>query len=429
MSTTVVLVVASGAAWEPEALRLLGERAGLVVLKRCVDVADLMATAASGQAQVAVVGLDAPGFDAAAVEHLRGHGVRPVAVVAAAHLEAGRIRAVRLGVATLVSDAVLADLPDAVAAAEAAAPVRPAPPALPGPGAGLESVTAPGRVLVVWGPAGAPGRSTIAAAVAGELARRRRRTILVDADPYGGSVAQQLGIMDEVSGLLAATRLATSGELDERFATVQRGIDAHLSVVTGLPRADRWTEVRGGTIEQVLEVARAQADVVVDTGFCLEDDPGRDIGTRPARNGLTLGALEAADEVLVVGSADPVGLSRLARGLVELREITAAPLHVVINRMRPSLGWSEKEVATMVAGFAVLAGLTFLPDDQAAVDRSLVTGLMLLESGDSALVRSVADLVDVVLPAAQRTRRPTGRPTGRVTGRVRRRTAGTARRR
>ena len=33
---------------------------------------------------------------------------------------------------------------------------------------------------------------------------------------------------------------------------------------------------------------------------------------------MTLAALEAADEVVVVGSADPVGLSRLARGLVEL---------------------------------------------------------------------------------------------------------------
>ena len=74
-----------------------------------------------------------------------------------------------------------------------------------------------GRVIVVWGPAGAPGRTTLAAGIAGELARRERRTILVDADPYGGTVAQQLGIMDEVSGLLSAARLATSGALEARF--------------------------------------------------------------------------------------------------------------------------------------------------------------------------------------------------------------------
>ena len=57
---------------------------------------------------------------------------------------------------------------------------------------------------------------------------------------------------------------------------------------------------------------------------------------------MTLAALDAADEIVVVGSADPVGLSRLARGLVELRERTAgAPVRVVVNRMRPTLGWSE----------------------------------------------------------------------------------------
>ena len=100
---------------------------------------------------------------------------------------------------------------------------------------------------------------------------------------------------------------------------------------------------------------------------------------------------------LVVGSADPVGLSRLARGLVELRELTdGAPVHVVVNRMRPSLGWSEKNIAGMVTGFARLAGLYFLPDDRGAVDRALVAGRTLVESGDSPLVRALARVVDAL---------------------------------
>ncbi|MDO9458238.1 CpaE family protein, partial [Nocardioides sp.] len=253
-----------------------------------------------------------------------------------------------------------------------------------------------GRVVAVWGPAGAPGRSTVASAMAAELGRRGR-TILVDADPYGGTIGQQLGVMDEVSGLLSAARLATAGQLEERFATVQRGLDSRLSVVTGLPRADRWTEVRSGTVEHLLELGRAQGDVVVDTGFSLEGDPAGELGGR-GRNRLTLGALEVADEVVVVGAADPVGLSRLARGLVDLREIVGpTPVHVVVNRMRPTLGWSEKEVASMVAGFARLAGLHFLPDDRATVDRALVAGRTLVESGESALTRAVAGLVAGVM--------------------------------
>ena len=106
-----VLVVASGAAWESAALRLLGERPGVVVLKRCVDVDDLLAVATAGQAQVAVVALDAPGLDAAAVEHLRRHRVRPVAVVTGgtAERDQGRLRAHRIGIAALVADTELDD--------------------------------------------------------------------------------------------------------------------------------------------------------------------------------------------------------------------------------------------------------------------------------------------------------------------------------
>ena len=156
--------------------------------------------------------------------------------------------------------------------------------------------------MAVWGPAGAPGRTTVAMAVAAELAARRRRTTLVDADPYGGAVAQQLGVLDEVSGLLAAARLAGSGALEARFGSVQRAVGEHLTVVTGLPRPDRWVEVRAGAVEHLLEVAAAHGDVVVDTGFALESDPGGEFGARPPRNQTTLAALAQADEVVVVGS-------------------------------------------------------------------------------------------------------------------------------
>ncbi len=244
----------------------------------------------------------------------------------------------------------------------------------------------------------------------------------MDADPYGGSVAQQLGIMDEVSGLLSAARLAASGLLAERFASVQRGVGQHLTVITGLPRPDRFVEIRAGALEHLLEVGRERGHVVVDTGFSLEDDPGSDFGSRPGRNQMTLGALAVADEVVVVGSADPVGLSRLARALVELREITAGgPLRVVVNRMRPTLGWSEKDIAGMVEGFTRLTGLHFLPDDRATVDRALVAGRTLVELGDAPLTRAIEGVVDALAPG---TRDPAS-----SAGRLRRRTAGTTRRR
>lgn len=391
----VVLMVASGEAWETRALGLLGDHTGIVVLKRCVDVDDLLASASAGQAEVAVLGLDSRGLDAAAVEHLRRHGVRPVAVVPAGSMDAGRVHASRIGVAALVADDDLDSLAGMVNRTEPTVPAEAV--AAPMPPAYAVPPPVSGRVIAVWGPAGAPGRSTVAAGIAGELARRRQRTVLVDADPYGGSIAQQLGIMDEVSGLLSAARLATSGLLGERFGSVQRRVDAHLSVVTGLPRPDRWVELRAGTLEHLLETGRDHGQVVVDTGFCLEEDPAQDYGSRPGRNQLTLGALAVADEVVVVGSADPVGLSRLARALVDLRDVTVgAPVRVVVNRMRATLGWSEKDIAGMVTGFTRLSGLHFLPEDRAGVDRALVAGRTLIESGESALTRGLSTLVDAL---------------------------------
>ena len=396
-----VLMMASGAAWESAALARLDGQDGVVVLKRCVDVDDLLATATSGQADVAVVGLEAPGLDPSAVAHLRRYAVRPVAVVSRTDDPDVLTRAQRIDVRALVAFDDPEGLAEAVATVEDAADTRVradplAPPPAEAPG------TDPGhRLVVVWGPGGAPGRTTTAVTLASLLARRGRDTVLVDADPYGGGVAQQLGILDEVSGILSAARLAGSGHLGERFASTCRGVGDHLRVVTGLPRADRWIEVRGSALEQALECALEHGDVVVDTGFSLEDEPGQDFGSRPSRNAMTLTALDLADEVVVVGSADPVGLSRLARGLVELRDRTGgAPVRVVVNRMRPTLGWSEREIAGMVEGFSRVLGLHFLPDDRAATDRALVSGRALVEEGDSALLRGYGAVADATFPAS-----------------------------
>ncbi|SFB77106.1 MinD-like ATPase involved in chromosome partitioning or flagellar assembly [Nocardioides terrae] len=411
--TSVVLLAAAGAGWEPAALGVLERSPGVVVLKRCVDLDDLLAAAASGQADAAVVAADLPGLDATAADQLRRLGVRPIAVVpAAAAGDAARARAARAGLGQLVGEDALGQLPAALTAPVEAAGGRapaPEPPAAAPSDAGAREPLR-GRVVVVWGPPGAPGRTTVAAAVAAELAHRQLSTVLVDADPYGGAVAPLLGVLDEVSGLLSAARLSAAGELTERFSTVLRGYAPHLGVVTGLPRADRWAELRPGLVGEIADCARTSGYVVVDTGFSIEDDGAQSLG-RTTRNQLTLDALEAADALVVVGGPDPVGLPRLARALVDLRERTPLPAHVVVNRMRPTLGWSERDITGMLDGVVRTAGVRFLPDDRATVDEAAVAGRSLLDTApDTALARAVAGLVDELAPPvvgrrADRTRR------------------------
>lgn len=399
---TPVLILAAGAGWETTALGVLERAPGVVVLRRCVDVDDLAAAASAGQADAAVVALDAPGLDVHVVDLLRQHGVLVVGVLPSGRAEAARSAAARAGIGRVVAEDDLAALPQALTVPDRAPDVGAAPrggatstsvrgETGPEPAPGQARPAVNGRVLVVWGPAGAPGRSTLASALAAELARQRRPVLLVDADPYGGSIAQQLGILDEISGLLAASRSGLGG--------ATRLLGTHLAVLTGLPRPDRWTEVRAGVLSDLLDEGRRVGDVVVDTGFSLEE-PFDPTTTRAGRNQLTLEALEAADELIVVGSADPVGLSRLARGLVELGErAPGVPVRVVVNRMRSSLGWTERDVTGMVTGLVRPLAVHFLPDDRPALDRALVAGRTLAETApDSPLGRAVTALAVELLP-------------------------------
>ncbi|HSE69727.1 MAG TPA: hypothetical protein VLA97_03140 [Nocardioidaceae bacterium] len=439
-----VLVAAGGAPWEVEALReLTSAGSPLVLVKRCVDVPDLLASAGTGQGQVALVAAGLVGLDADAVGMLRRCGVGAVLVADADDLGRSQERASSWGVHAVLPadglDGLVPVLRDAAAPTVPALPTgddRAVAPASPSTERVADSPPAPeeerepGRLVAVWGPVGAPGRTTLAVGLASELAHRGRETVLVDADPYGGAVAQHLGILDEVSGLLRAARLANAGHLEPvRLAQTLRQVSPRLAVLTGIPRADRWTEVREAAFDTVLEQARAACDhVVLDLGFSLEADPAAAFGGGGLqRNHMTLAGLEAADEVVVVGSADPVGLARLARGLVELLGVVpVATVRVVVNRTRPSLGWGEREVRSMIEGYVTPASVHFVPDDRAAADRALVAGRSLVEQGDSPLRRAVAAVADAAAGAVAGA--PAGTREG-ATGRQRRQGRRTLRRR
>ncbi len=410
-----LLVLAAGADWEAPALTALDAHPAVVVLRRCMDVEDLLATAMAGQADAALVSLEAPGLDSSSVAQLRRQGVSVVAVTqSVSDTPQVQDRASRLDIATVLDRSTVGSVADVVASLDSGDRVDQVDHVVEETD-GLQTslggaVPLETKVVAVWGPGGAPGRTTVAVNLASELARRGTACLLLDADPYGGTIAQHLGVLDEVSGLLQVSRLATSGGLDEGWGAAVRRVGSHLGVITGLPRADRWREARPTHLEQVVTAAAARSHVVIDTGFGLEDEAGSELNGRSGRNAITLTALAMADEVVVVGAADPVGLARLARGLVELDQaLEGAPTRVAVNRMRSSVGWSEREVAGMVEDFAHLSGLHFLPEDRAVVDRAMVSGVALVEQGDSLLARRIGEVTDAVFPesveGARRVRR------------------------
>ncbi|PMC98933.1 chromosome partitioning protein, partial [Brevibacterium paucivorans] len=88
------------------------------------------------------------------------------------------------------------------------------------------------------------------------------------------------------------------------IARVRDGLD----VVTGLSRADRWPEVRAGALTAVLEeLAKRYPVVIVDVSARIDpDDPLAD--PFYDRHAATRAVLDAADDVIVVGAAEPPAL-------------------------------------------------------------------------------------------------------------------------
>ena len=413
MSAVPVLTAVSDAVWE-EKLVAAWERGdlGVSVVRRCVDLADLLATAATGQARAALLSADLRRLDRDALTRLAVAGVAVVALVPPGD-ETTERRLRQLGVVNVLpSDATAGAISAAVI--EAVVTLTPSPADLSGladprsalrpltPDAtsvGSEVTPGSGRVVAVWGPTGAPGRTTLAVGIASELAALGWPTLIVDADAYGGVVAQVLGLLDESPGLAAACRLANNGSLDlPALAGLALQLTPALRVLTGIGRADRWPELRPAALEVVLSLATSLAAVtVVDCGFCLEQDEELSYDTlAPRRNGATLAILEQAETVIAVGTADPVGLQRLVRGLAELKEaVPGVQPRVVINRIRVSSvpGDAESEVRAALSRYAGVADASFVPLDVVGVDGAVALGRTLAEAAPGSPARQAISVI------------------------------------
>lgn len=418
-----VLVAVRAPEEEAVAVTVLGAQPGVAVARRCAELTELLAAAEAGAGTVAVVSGDLPGLDREVVARLRGAGLRVVVVEDAATPAA---RLTGLGCDVVVAGG---DAENLVAAIRGDAPEA----AGPGTRAAPDLGVPPGTVVAVWGPAGSPGRTTtaieLAAALAGVGATAPRRTgllrrsrhapqprgsssvILADADTCASSVTSRLGLLDDAPGLAAAARTAGQGVLDVVTLAGQSPVVLPgVRVLTGITRASRWPELPASSLDVVFQRCRELASwTVVDCGPVLEVDEHLMYDTHaPQRNGATLSALQAADIVVVVGGADPVGLQRLVRGLEDLRDVAvpvAAARLVVVNRLRGSAVGrrAESQVRDALARYGGVDDVHLVPDDPAGLDAALLAGRVLAECAPGSPARAafvaLADRVRGLVPA------------------------------
>ena len=385
---TPVLLAVPDLHQEPE-LVARSPSAGVRIVRRCVDAVDLFAAAAADHEPAVVVSAGLPRLERDPIERMSGGRL----VVGLATGDTDHARLTALGVHVVVrcapdADSTLAALRAVLLQGRDVGVWRtgvwsdevPPTKSSSDDDAVQRVVQRSGRIVAVWGPVGAPGRTTVALGVAEALADGDRTVALVDADTYGPSVALALGLVDDASGLAVACRHADNGTLSEAslMSTAHR-LRQDWYVLGGIGRPDRWADLRPAALDRVWAACRSAFDVtVVDVGFCLEGDDGTAWASR--RNAAGISALGAADQVLAVAESSSLGAARLIAGWSAAT--SAAPLaefRVVQNRSRGRFREHAERWSDGVRELGISAPIHPVPLDARAAQRTWSTGRSLGE--------------------------------------------------
>lgn len=350
------------------------------VVRRCADLAETLAVTAAGIGDVVLIDLTVRGLGRdplaalmrdAAVVGLRSDGASEQTSLGLRHV--------------LPADApigeILTVLTSAVASEEDQADAWMQDAAHEGP-------HVRGRLVAVCGPTGAPGRSTVAVNLAAESALAGHETVLVDADTYGPSLSQILGVLDETPGLVAACRAHDRDTLDDdALAALLPLAQPRLRLLSGIGVPARWSEVRRTSMDGVWQaLSRRGGLVVADVGPVLEEDEELSYDTAaPQRNAAAISTLESADAVLAVVSADPVSITRLLRDHTRLQELGVEELHVIVNRVGAPI--PRDRIRDLITSRIPVATLHLLPDDPTTCRTASWDGALLAESAPRSSLR------------------------------------------
>jgi len=361
---------------------------GHSILAQVRTAAEFMSALPQVRPDVVVVGARRESLTGELLAACDARGIRVIALAAS---DRERRYAATLGLLEVLDAAVGWPEIDALVRSGVVVPLRVGDRAHPG------GTPRSGRVVAVWGPTGAPGRTTLAINIAAEIAAAGHTVALADADTYSGSVAASLGMLDEAPGFAAACRLAGSDGLTqtefERIAQRYNSPQGAFWVLTGIGRPSRWPELSAERVTRTIEAVRQWVDyVVIDTGFNLESDEelSSDIFA-PRRNAATVTALRAADHVVACGLADPVGMARFLRAWSDLTDVISdTAVSVVMNRVRSSAVGLDPagQVVGALRRFGAIESPVLVSNDQTSLDVAVLTGRTLRDAAPKSLARA-----------------------------------------
>ncbi len=268
------------------------------------------------------------------------------------------------------------------------------------------------NVISCWGPAGSPGKSTLATNLACEMTSLGQRVLLIDLDTLAPSLALTLGLVDTPAGLSACLRLAEQDRLspeEYRRLTVAIQVGRHeLRFMSGLSSPSRWPEVTIERVFKMLATLKSEVDhVVLDlpqaTNFqsSLNHPSTNSLVTDTNRDSLLVGVLESSSKVVLVTGSDPVSAHRFlgAKDYLDNNVQNANP-YLVVNRFRTSaLGSKARtELEETYLSLAKARIDAFIPDEPGNFDRALLNGLPLaLLKRSSPARQAISDLARALL--------------------------------
>jgi len=378
--TASIALAAPGLGCESEVLSTAAS-CGLEIRRRCVDSADLLGACLGAPGLTAVITAGLPRISAEIVARLLAAQSRVIGIALRSD-----DRAV---LEALAVDAIIDSTDDAreliarLSSALRHEPVSSGVWNLDDVDPQMQVPAESGRVIAVWGPAGAPGRTTTASVLAHCLSEHSR-TVILDADTSAPSLALHLGLADDPSGIIVACRHAETGELSSRSLAVSlSGVSERLFALTGLAHSRRSAEIRPAALARVVDSLRREFPyVVIDVGAELDA-----VAAAPA--------LAAADAVVAVCRAEPLGMARFLAELPALAE-TGVPMVAVITG-----GAQVTEAQRLIREVARDLGLSVpildLSRDPAALSKALRRGTAIRSlRSRSRAAGSAARLVELV---------------------------------
>jgi pilus assembly protein CpaE len=353
------------------------------------DLVAFSGDAEHAQPSVIVFGPTTPPEDVIAqVEGLTGFRPGCGAVMVVYELTAEVVQgALRAGVDDVVAvSAEDTELLDSVSRASARVttrrPVAVIPPPPPPPSA--SSPRNRGRVVTVFSTKGGTGKSVVAINLAVALAKQTiQPVVLVDADLQFGDVA----LMLQLAPVHTIAEAAQAGErLDGALLEnlLLRHEQSGLLVLAAPTEPSSADRIGRADLTRILDVLRERcAYIVVDTSANFAE--------------ITLAALEAADDILVLAGLDVMSLkaSRVALQTMRVLDVPFSSVKFVLNRANTRVGLTEADAERALQLKVDVA----LPSD-ILVAESVNRGVpVVISSPRSRFARSIDDLASELMVA------------------------------